>query len=220
MRFILRVLVIYFVTMSVFSDTTAEVDASDAIICTLPLCNKINRGNHLFKQIDNYQPKYDNYDFSKMNKNSSKKIKRITFEPSKPIKKKTRKKLLWPLKRGRISSKFGYRIDPFNGKKQHHNGLDIAAPKGTRIRAVASGVVTKSGWMSNGCGYGVHIQHSNYETVYCHSSRVFVVKGEKVKRGQGIARVGSSGHSTGPHLHFEIRSLRTNKSVNPLKYLG
>jgi murein DD-endopeptidase MepM/ murein hydrolase activator NlpD len=189
-----------------------------AIECWLPLCAKISRSNQVFKGIDNY--KFPKYDFSKMKKNSHRKIKKITFEPSKPIKKKTRKKLLWPLKRGRITSKFGYRNSPFTGHKQHHNGLDISAPSGTRIRAVASGVVTKSGWMSNGCGYGVHIKHSNYETVYCHASRVFVVKGEQIKRGQGIARVGSTGRSTGPHLHFEIRSLKTKKSYNPLKYLG
>jgi murein DD-endopeptidase MepM/ murein hydrolase activator NlpD len=124
------------------------------------------------------------------------------------------------LKSGRISSKFGYRKNPFNGTKQHHNGIDIAAPVGQIIRASASGVVTRSGRITNGCGYGVYIQHTNYETIYCHASKVLVKTGDKVKRGQSIAKVGSTGYSTGPHLHFEIRSLRTSKSFNPLKYLG
>jgi murein DD-endopeptidase MepM/ murein hydrolase activator NlpD len=180
-----------------------------AIECSLPLCKRMQKQSAEFDKMFNEMRRYT--------------ITKTSFVPpvrQKYIKKKKYSKLLWPLQRGKISSKFGYRKNPFTGHKQHHNGIDIAAPSGTRIRAVASGVVTKSGWMSNGCGYGVHIKHSNYETVYCHASRVFVVKGEQIKRGQGIAEVGSTGNSTGPHLHFEIRSLRTSKSVNPLKYLG
>ena len=175
-----------------------------AIECSLPLCKRIQKQSTKFDKMFKEMRRYT--------------ITKASYVP--PVKKKKYSKLLWPLQGGKISSKFGYRKSPFTGHKQHHNGIDIAAPKGTRIRAVASGVVTKSGWMSNGCGYGVHIKHSNYETVYCHASRVFVVKGEQIKRGQGIAEVGSTGNSTGPHLHFEIRSLRTSKSVNPLKYLG
>ncbi len=191
-----------------------------AIECSLPLCKRIQQQSAEFdKRFKESSARMDR-SFKEMRRYT---ITKTSFVPpvrQKRIKKKKYSKLLWPLQRGKISSKFGYRKNPFTGHKQHHNGIDIAAPSGTRIRAVASGVVTRSGWMSNGCGYGVHIKHSNYETVYCHASRVFVVKGEQIKRGQGIAEVGSTGNSTGPHLHFEIRSLRTSKSVNPLKYLG
>ena len=188
-----------------------------ALECTLPLCKKFQKRASMFKEMDSW-------DIYKTPKKYT--VSKISFTPPsrpKPVRKRIKKKLaklLWPLKSGRISSKFGYRKNPFNGTRQHHNGIDIAAPVGQEIRAVASGVVTKSGRIYNGCGYGVFIQHTNYETVYCHASKVLVKIGDKVKRGQGIAEVGNTGYSTGPHLHFEIRSLRTSKSLNPLKYLG
>ena len=188
-----------------------------ALECTLPLCKKFQKRASMFKEMDSW----DTYRAPKKYT-----VTKISFTPPsrpKPVRKKIKKKLaklLWPLKSGRISSKFGYRKNPFNGTRQHHNGIDIAAPTGTMIRAVASGIVTLSGRITNGCGYGVYIQHTNYETVYCHASKVLVKIGDKVKRGQGIAKVGSTGYSTGPHLHFEIRSLKTSKSLNPLKYLG
>ncbi len=184
-----------------------------ALECTLPLCKKFQKRASMFKEMDSW----DSY-----KKPKKYTVTKISFTPPsrpKPVRKKL-SKLLWPLKSGRISSKFGYRKNPFNGTKQHHNGIDIAAPVGQIIRASASGVVTRSGRITNGCGYGVYIQHTNYETIYCHASKVLVKTGDKVKRGQSIAKVGSTGHSTGPHLHFEIRSLRTSKSFNPLKYLG
>ena len=191
------------------------VSNSYAIECTLQLCKKFQkRSIEMNKRFERYfkagqSKRYNN-------------IRKIAFSRQRARVNRSRverKELLWPIGRGRISSKFGYRNSPFDGHRQHHNGIDIAAPLGTRIRASASGVVTKSGWIKNGCGYGVFIKHYNYETVYCHASKVFVKKGEEVKRGQHIAAVGSTGRSTGPHLHFEIRSLKTSKSFNPLEYL-
>ena len=96
--------------------------------------------------------------------------------------------------------------------------MDIAAPNGTRIRAAASGVVIKSGWYRNGCGIGVTIDHGKFQTYYCHASKVFVQPGDRIERGQSIGRVGSTGHSTGPHLHFEVH--KGNKAYDPLKLLG
>ena len=179
---------------------------ADAIECSLPLCKKFQTRSNSFEK------------YFKVGKSERyNKIRKIAFNKYRASRTKSNK-LLWPLKRGKISSKFGYRKSPFTGKRQHHSGLDIAAPMGRLIRASASGVVTRSGRITGGCGYGVFIQHNGYETVYCHASKILVKKGEKVKRGQGIAKVGSTGHSTGPHLHFEVR--KNNKSYNPLKFLG
>jgi murein DD-endopeptidase MepM/ murein hydrolase activator NlpD len=193
--------------------TMLLVPEAYAIECTLPLCKKFQEREASFK-------KYFKVGKSKRY-NKIRKVSFNRFKPSKPkpnIRTKKSNKLLWPLKRGRISSNFGYRKNPFNGKHQHHNGLDIAAPIGRLIRASADGVVTRSGRMSNGCGIGVYINHGNYETIYCHASKVLVKIGDRVKRGQNIGRVGSTGYSTGPHLHFEVR--KNKKSYNPLKFLG
>ena len=177
-----------------------------AIECSLPLCLKFKqRQSAMFAEMDAF--KY--------------KIRKASFVRPTPFKKRTPKRkaiLLWPLKRGKISSKFGYRKDPFSGHRKHHNGLDLAAPIGTRIRAAASGVVIKSGWYRNGCGIGVTIDHGKFKTYYCHASKVFVQPGDRIKRGQSIGRVGSTGHSTGPHLHFEVH--KDNKAYDPLKLLG
>ncbi|MGI6037552.1 MAG: peptidoglycan DD-metalloendopeptidase family protein [Limnochordia bacterium] len=116
----------------------------------------------------------------------------------------------WPA-RGRISSRFGPRWG------RMHYGLDLAVPTGTPIEAAADGRVTFSGWRG-GYGYLVTIDHGNgVETRYAHNSRLLVRAGERVKRGQVIARSGNTGNSTGPHLHFEIRYRGT--AVDPLKYL-
>jgi len=196
--------------------TILFVSNSYAIECTLPLCQKINRDRALFGSIDNYKfPKY-NWKASRIKKNPFRNtVKRISFE--RPRNKKSLNILSWPLKRGNISSKFGYRRSPFSGKRQHHNGLDISAPKGRLILAAKSGVVTKAQWIKGGCGLGIFIKHGNFETVYCHTSKLLVKKGDRVKRGQRIGRVGSTGLSTGPHLHFEVR--KNKKSYDPLKLL-
>jgi murein DD-endopeptidase MepM/ murein hydrolase activator NlpD len=119
-----------------------------------------------------------------------------------------------PLK-GPIVSGFGYRIHPISRKRAFHKGVDIDAKRGVAIRAVMDGRVTFSGWMG---GYGklVVIEHPNgWETRYAHNSKLLVKKGDWVEVGQKIAKVGSTGRSTGNHLHFETR--RNGKLVNPLK---
>ena len=109
------------------------------------------------------------------------------------------------------------RIHPTTKKNAQHIGIDIAADTGDPILAAASGIVTSSGYMS-GYGYAVVIDHQNgFKTLYGHASKLLVEKGEKVKKGQVIAKVGSTGRSTGPHLHFELQV--NNKAVDPTKYM-
>jgi murein DD-endopeptidase MepM/ murein hydrolase activator NlpD len=119
----------------------------------------------------------------------------------------------WPVPGSkRISSFFG----PRHGR--HHDGIDIAAKTGTSIIASAGGVIKHSGRM-RGYGNVVIITHPNgYHTVYAHNSKNIAKKGQKVSQGEVIAKVGSTGRSTGPHLHFEIR--KNNKVSNPDKYLN
>ena len=115
---------------------------------------------------------------------------------------------------GRISSKFGMRFHPIRKRTKLHTGVDIAAPTGTPIRASAAGVVISAGW-AGAYGNAVILQHGGgISTLYGHCSRVLVKKGQKVSKGQVIAKVGSTGYSTGPHCHFEKRV--NGKPVNPL----
>ncbi len=120
---------------------------------------------------------------------------------------------------GYITSKFGYRIDPVYGGSEFHTGIDIANSYFSPIYATADGVVTYSGYKSNGYGYQTIVNHGNgYETFYGHSSRVVAEAGDYVKKGQIIAYVGSTGKSTGPHVHYEVRLY--GKTTNPEKYLN
>lgn len=111
----------------------------------------------------------------------------------------------WPLTvDGTITSYFGTRSDPITGEISTHGGMDIAAPQGTPILAAADGTVVAATW-HNGYGYYVKIKHNNtYSTLYGHCSELHVSTGQKVKQGQLIAKVGSTGYSTGPHLHYEV----------------
>jgi len=119
--------------------------------------------------------------------------------------------LVWPLK-GQLASRFGNR----NGR--HHDGIDIAASKETPIVAAADGKVMFSGWGPTGYGLMLIIRHkNNLTTIYAHNSHNHVHKNQMVKQGQRIASVGSTGRSTGPHLHFEIRN--DAHPQNPLNYL-
>ena len=123
---------------------------------------------------------------------------------------------IWPTE-GYVSSKFGPRTSPFTGRRQQHTGIDIAAPRGTSILASADGVVTFAGKMA---GYGrvIVINHGfGFKTFYGHNQRNKVKKGQRVKRGQEIGTVGSSGYSTGSHLHYEVLVKNTPRS--PLKYI-
>lgn len=120
--------------------------------------------------------------------------------------------LQWPV-RGTVTSTFGRR----NGR--HHEGIDIAAPRGTPIVAAAAGKVVFSDWGPTGYGLMVIIKHQKHlTTVYAHNSKNWVRKNSWVKKGQKIASIGSTGRSTGPHLHFEVRN--DAHSRNPLKYLS
>ena len=111
---------------------------------------------------------------------------------------------------GVITSTIGFRSDPFNGKLTHHNGLDIAAPTGTPVKPVAPGTVIFSGW-KKGYGNTVILEHEDgMVTVYAHHSRNSVNEGERVDLGTVIAATGSTGRSTGPHLHFEAWRNGTN----------
>ncbi|AEE92725.1 Peptidase M23 [Tepidanaerobacter acetatoxydans Re1] len=106
---------------------------------------------------------------------------------------------------GNITSKFGYRKSPFGSRQEFHDGLDIGASYGATIVATADGMVTFTGYRS-GYGRTVTISHGyGFETSYCHNSSILVKTGQQVKKGQGIAKVGSSGRSTGPHLHYMVR---------------
>ena len=123
---------------------------------------------------------------------------------------------LWPVQ-GRVTSSFGERQDPFNGEGAFHMGIDIATDLGDAIRATANGTVIKA-QMGNGYGREVVIDHGHgIETVYAHLSGFAVTEGQDVRRGDIIGYVGSSGRSTGPHLHYEVRIHDT--PVNPHKYL-
>ncbi len=104
---------------------------------------------------------------------------------------------------GRITSTVGYRTDPIDGKRRHHNGIDIAIPEGTPVTSVGKGVVVYSG-LRSGYGYTVLIEHDNgIITLYGHNSRLMVSSGQPVDSETVIALSGNTGRSTGPHLHFE-----------------
>lgn len=113
----------------------------------------------------------------------------------------------WPVRHAKrhITSGFGYRKDPFTYAVRRHDGTDISAPYGSLVYATGRGVVISAGW-ENYYGHTVRVSHGNgYETVYAHLSRVLVRAGQEVNRGDEIGRLGSSGRSTGPHLHYEVR---------------
>lgn len=123
---------------------------------------------------------------------------------------------IWPV-RGWFTSGFGYRISPFTGLRQRHEGIDISNRVGTPIIAPAEGVVTNIGreW---GFGKILVISHGfGFTTRYAHLDRINVKIGQKIKRGHEIAQMGSTGRSTGPHLHYEVRV--NGVPVNPLKYI-
>lgn len=123
--------------------------------------------------------------------------------------------------KGRLSNRFGMRLDPFIDKVQHHNGIDIPAEIGTKISAPADGKVIKVNLSySRHAGYGRYlvIDHGNgIQTKYAHLHRILVKVGDKIKRWQPIAEVGNTGRSTGAHLHYEV--LENERAVNPEKYI-
>lgn len=123
-----------------------------------------------------------------------------------------------PVQRGFMSSGFGNRQDPVSGEFSFHRGVDFAGNAGDLVIAVGAGLVTFAGYRPD-YGYVVDVTHGDgYVTRYAHNARVLVRQGETVARGQRLAIMGSTGRSTGPHVHFEV--LRNGTPVNPLSYLG
>ena len=122
-----------------------------------------------------------------------------------------------PVSRGWLSSYFGMRTDPFTGRRVHHSGVDFAGKLGSDVVAVAAGVVQYSGKRS---GYGnlVEVNHGNgYVTRYGHNLKNLVTVGQTIKKGEVIAKMGTTGRSTGPHVHFEV--IVNGRAVDPKKYI-
>ena len=123
-----------------------------------------------------------------------------------------------PIRKGWTSSYFGKRTDPFTGKLAMHKGMDFAGKEGSEVIAVADGVVT---WAGKRYGYGnlVEITHGNgYATRYGHNEKILVKLGQNVKKGQTISLMGSTGRSTGPHVHFEV--LKNDRQINPARFVA
>jgi len=160
------------------------------------------------------------HDIQVLDKQLSLREKQLTllgvFSANKELSKEVRPAGL-PVAKGWLSSYYGYRADPFTGKKKFHHGVDIAGKTGTSVLAAASGLVTYAG-KKGSYGYLIEIDHgSGYVTRYGHNKEIVVKLGDVVKQNDVIAKMGSTGHSTGPHVHFEV--MRNGKKVNPRKYL-
>ena len=123
-----------------------------------------------------------------------------------------------PVQDSYISSYFGTRADPFTGYSAVHKGLDFAGAEGSKVSAVAAGLVTFAGERT-GFGQMVEVNHGNgLATRYCHNEKVLVKQGDMIRKGQEVALLGSTGHSTGPHLHFEV--LKNGVQVDPMRFIG
>jgi murein DD-endopeptidase MepM/ murein hydrolase activator NlpD len=123
-----------------------------------------------------------------------------------------------PVEAMRMTSQYGYRTDPFQGRRKNHKGLDIAGPVGTPIYATADGIIGRAQWVS---GYGkyVEVEHGNaIQTRYGHLSAMNVMSGQRVKQGDIIGFMGSTGRSTGSHLHYEVRI--AGEAINPTAFLS
>lgn len=124
---------------------------------------------------------------------------------------------VWPVN-GRLADGYGHRSDPLSGEGELHKGVDILAPMGTPVRAAADGIIVRAGW-NGGYGRCIVIDHGhNYQTLYGHLSRMDVIEGQEIRQGELIGAVGSTGHSTGAHLHYEVHVGST--PVNPYRFLA
>ena len=124
----------------------------------------------------------------------------------------------WPPVEGEVTSEYGIRSDPFTGEARFHHGLDVGAAQGTPVKAVRDGTVVFSG-ERGGYGNVVEVAHEDgFSTLYAHGHELLVKKGEKISAGSAIMTVGSTGKSTGSHLHFEVR--REGRTVDPKSYIS
>jgi murein DD-endopeptidase MepM/ murein hydrolase activator NlpD len=158
---------------------------------------------------------------AELEKNSGQQVDLLTVLESRLIDQKIRNMMLptqQPVLDSHLGSAFGWRVDPFTGRSALHTGMDFDAPVGTPILAAAGGVVVTQE-LHPAYGNMIEIDHgNNLVTRYAHTSRVFVKQGDVVKRGQKIAAVGTTGRSTGPHLHFEV--LVQGVPQDPSKFLA
>lgn len=123
---------------------------------------------------------------------------------------------VWPV-HGAVNSGFGVRPDPFTGQPAFHEGLDISTPRLEPVLATADGVIVRSGWAGE-YGKAIAIAHGDrYETLYGHLEQTLVAEGQRVRRGDRVGLVGSTGRSTAPHLHYEVHV--DGRTVNPLDYI-
>ena len=123
---------------------------------------------------------------------------------------------IWPVN-GRLTGAYGQRTNPFNGEGSYHTGVDLSAPTGTIVRATGDGVVTHAR-QSGAYGRLVVIEHGRLQTWYAHLSRVNVIEGQEIRRGEILGAVGTSGRVTAPHLHYEVRVGKA--PVNPYRFLA
>jgi murein DD-endopeptidase MepM/ murein hydrolase activator NlpD len=166
----------------------------------------------LVNDIEAYEKEYDKLnDYAKQIESKIVELQRNTNPYSGGV-------MLWPVEGySRISSSFGYRIHPIFNVQKLHTGIDIPAPTGTAVRAASDGVVIYADWLGS-YGKAVMIDHGGgIVTLYAHNSSILVSEGENVSRGQSIAKIGSTGVSTGPHLHFEVR--KNGAYVDPISWL-
>ena len=124
----------------------------------------------------------------------------------------------YPVSGYRMTSAYGMRPDPMDGGKRFHSGVDLACNSGTPIKATADGIVSHSGWTTDS-GYVVVLEHGlGFSTIYAHNKSNAVKVGQHVRRGDVVGQVGSTGRTTGPHVHYEV--LKDGKNVNPAPYLS
>jgi murein DD-endopeptidase MepM/ murein hydrolase activator NlpD len=123
-----------------------------------------------------------------------------------------------PVRDAAFTSSYGVRTDPFQGRAAMHAGIDLAGPIGTPIYATADGTITTAGWQNGGYGNLIKVEHGRgIETRYGHLSAIMVREGQRVRRGEMIGRMGSTGRSTGSHLHYEVRI--DGRAVNPIPFM-
>ncbi len=209
------------------------------------LSNKLNKMNLLFAEVDTgtIREKFNNIDreLSTINKYLEKRGVKPVFQDSqggevdneilstieisgfyenylKEINKSLANIPLGMPFTGRITSSFGHRTNPFGGYSvETHRGMDIKGPMGAPVKSMAKGKVTFSGW-KGGYGNCIILEHgSGFETLYGHLSKVMVKRGQKIDIGQQIGNIGSTGRSTGPHLHYEVH--QHGKRINPISFL-